>query len=141
MAKPYSMDLRERVAAAVVRDGMSRQQAAHHFGVAASTAINWLNRVSETGNLVPAQSGGRRPKKIIGAHRDWLLQRCKEQAFTLRGLVVELGERGLDVSYRAVWDFVHAERLSYKKNRPRRRAEPSRRRPQAGVVEKISRAG
>ena len=41
MAKPYSFDLRERVTAAVDRDGMSRQAAARRFGVAASTAIHW----------------------------------------------------------------------------------------------------
>jgi transposase len=33
----------------------------------------------------------------------------------LRGLVAELAERGLKVDYRAVWNFVHAERLSFKK--------------------------
>src|SRR5258708_7030403 len=39
------------------------------------------------------------------------------QGFTLRGLVAELAERGLKVDYRAVWNFVHAEKLSFKKNR------------------------
>jgi transposase len=37
--------------------------------------------------------------------------------FTLRGLVAELGERGLMVDYRSVWEFVHAEKLSHKKRR------------------------
>jgi len=32
-------------------------------------------------------------------------------------LVVELGERGLKVDYRSVWEFVHAEKLSHKKRR------------------------
>ena len=36
----------------------------------------------------------------------------------MRGLVAELGaERGLKVDYRTVWEFVHAEKLSYKKRR------------------------
>ena len=61
--------------------------------------------------------GGRRPKKLVGAHRDWLLQRCREGEFTLRGLVAELADRGLSVDYRVVWAFVHAEKLSYKKRR------------------------
>ena len=39
MAAPYSLGLRERVVAAVERDGMSRNQAARRFGVAISTAI------------------------------------------------------------------------------------------------------
>ena len=61
--------------------------------------------------------GGRRPKKLVGEHRDWLLQRCRERDFTLRGLVDELAERGLKVDYRVVWAFVHAEKLSHKKRR------------------------
>ena len=36
--------------------------------------------------------------------------------FTLRGLVSELAGRGLQVDYRAVWSFVHTEKLSFKKN-------------------------
>jgi transposase len=29
----------------------------------------------------------------------------------------ELAERGLKVDYRTMWEFVHAEKLSYKKRR------------------------
>lgn len=39
MAKPDSMDLRERVVAAVERDGMSRHAAAARYSMAVSTAI------------------------------------------------------------------------------------------------------
>jgi putative transposase len=141
MVRPYSIDLRERVAAAVHRDGMSRQAAARHFGVAASTAITWVKRFGETGSLIAGRCGGHRPKKITGAHRDWLLQRCQADQFTLRGLMTELAERGLVVSYRTVWGFVQAEKLSYKKNRSRRRAGPTRRRAKTRAVEKVSGAG
>ena len=82
-----------------------------------STAINWVQRFRQTGSVAPDQIGGYRPKKIAGQHRDWLLQRCREADFTLRGLVAELAERGLKVDYRTVWNFVHAEKLSYKKRR------------------------
>ena len=33
-----------------------------------------------------------------------------------RGLVAELGGRGLKLDYRSVWEFVHAEKLSFKKS-------------------------
>lgn len=123
MGKPYSMDLRDRVVRAVEQDGLSRRQAADRFGVAASTAINWVNRFRDTGSVAPGQMGGHRPKKIAGAHRDWLLERCKEEkGFTLQGLVRELAERGLKVDYRTVWTFVHEQKLSFKKNRGRQRA-------------------
>jgi putative transposase len=115
MGKPYSMDLRERVVAAVRTGGLSCNQAAKQFGIGISTAINWVRRQRETGSVAPGKMGGHRPKKIAGEHRDWLLQRIKEGDFTLRGLVIELAGRGLKVDYRSVWEFVHAEKLSFKK--------------------------
>jgi transposase len=97
MAKPYSMDLRERVVEAVERDGLSCNQAAARFAVAVSTGIDWVNRYRETGSVAPGQMGGHRPKKLVGGYRDRLLRRCRERDFTLRGLVGELAARGLSV--------------------------------------------
>jgi putative transposase len=126
MAKPYSMDLRERVSAAVLHGGVSCRQAAKRFGIAASTAIGWMKRVRVTGSAAPGKIGGRRPCKITGEHRDWLIQRCKSSDFTLRGLVAELAGRGLKVDYKTMWTFVRAQKLSYKKNFGGRRARPAR---------------
>ena len=39
-----------------------------------------------------------------------------EEAWRI-GLVDELAERGLQVDYHTVWDFVHGEKLTYKKRR------------------------
>jgi len=117
MAKPYSNDLRERVISAVEREGMSCRGAAARFGVGIKTAIDWVRRSRETGRRSALPMGGHRPKKLVGEYRDWLLERCREREFTLRGLVGELADRGLKVDYRVVWAFVHAEKLSYKKRR------------------------
>ncbi len=117
MTKPYSMDLRERVVRAVEEEGLSRHQAAERFGVAVSTAVHWVRRFRDTGSVAPSKIGGRRPKKIVGDHHTWLVERCKSGEFTLMGLVGELAERGLKVDYRTVWKFVHAEELSFKKKR------------------------
>lgn len=121
MAKPYSMDLRERVVAAVERGGHSRRHAAAHYGVGITTVINWVQRFRQTGSAAPGQMGGHKPKAIRGEHRAWLVERAREGDFTLRGLVAELADRGLKVDYRTVWNFVHAEKLSFKKNRGRQR--------------------
>ena len=137
MGKPYSMDLRERVVAAVLEEGLSRNQAATRFGVAISTAINWARQVIETGSVAPGKMGGHRPKAIRGEYRTWLLERSKAD-FTLRGLVAELAERGLKVDYRTVWSFVHAEKLSFKKNRGSWRTRSSRRGAAAGAVGQVS---
>ena len=129
MARPYSLDLRERVVAAVEKSGMSRRRAAAQFGVGVSTVINWVRRLRQTGSVAPGQMGGHKPKAIAGEHRAWLLQRARDRDFTLRGLVAELAERGLKVDYRSVWNFVHAEKLSFKKKRRGQRARSSRHRP------------
>src|SRR5438034_10937315 len=129
MGKPYSIDLRERVAGAVVRGGLSCHRAAAQFGVGVSTVIHWVRRLRETGSVSPGKMGGHKPKAIAGEHRAWLLQRAREKDFTLRGLVAELAERGLKVDYRSVWNFVHAEKLSFKKKRRGQRARSSRHRP------------
>jgi transposase len=139
MGKPYSVDLRERVVAAVENGGLSRHQAAAQFGVGVSTAINWVRRLRATGSVAPGQMGGHKPKSISGEHRAWLLERTKEKDFTLRGLVAELSGRGLKVDYRTVWSFVHAEKLSFKKNRGGWRTRPSRRGVAAGAVDEVSR--
>lgn len=139
MGKPYSMDLRERVVAAV-KSGLSCNRAAQQFGVGISTAINWMTRVRETGSVAPGKVGGYRPKKIAGEHRLWLLRRIKDGDFTLRGLVDELAGRGLKVDYRSVWEFVHAEKHSFKKKPGGWRARPSRRGAAARAMDKISRS-
>lgn len=136
MAKPYSMDLRERVVAAVEREGMSRHEAAARYGVAASSAIKWVRRFRDTGSVAPAQMGGYKPRTLRGEHRDWLLERASRD-FTLRGLVAELAERGVKVDYRSVWEFVHAEGLSFKKKRAPRRAAPRKDRAAARAMEKV----
>jgi putative transposase len=116
MARPFSIDLRERVVDAVVREGQSCRQAAARFGVGVSTAIAWVARFRATGSVAPGQMGGHRPRKLSGAWREWLLERCRTD-FTLRGLVAELGGRGMPVDYKTVWEFVHAEKLTHKKRR------------------------
>ena len=43
MARPYSLDLRERVVRAVEVEGLSRRAAAVRFGLAVSTVIKWAS--------------------------------------------------------------------------------------------------
>jgi len=138
MGKPYSLDLRKRVVAAI-KGGMSRNQAAKQFGVAISTAIGWMQRVEQTGSIAPGQMGGHKPKAISGEQAVWLSRRIRAGDFTLRELVAELGERGLKVDYRSVWEFVHAQKLSFKKKRGGWRTRSARRGAAARPVDKVSR--
>ena len=64
MAKSLSIDLRERLVS-VVDGGMTRRSAAKRFGVAASTAIKWMDQWRRTGNVAPRPRGGDRRSERI----------------------------------------------------------------------------
>ena len=70
MGKPCSLDLRERVIAAVEVEGMSRNQAASRFAVAPSSAIKWVARFRASGSAAPGKMGGHKPKTLRGAHAE-----------------------------------------------------------------------
>jgi putative transposase len=135
MTRPYSMDLRERAVARVLA-GESVRSVAAKLSVSASSVVRWSQRQRRTGSAAPGKIGGHR-RPVLGGHRDWLLDRTKSD-FTLRGLVAELGERGVRVDYVQVWRFVHAEGLSFKKKRPAGRAAASEDRPPPRAVAQVS---
>lgn len=121
MTQPLSMDLRDRAMARVAA-GESVRAVAAALSVSPASVVRWSQRLRATGSAAPGRIGGYVPPKIAGEHKDWLIERAHSAAFTLRGLVIELAERGLKVDYRTVWKFVHREQLSFKKNRRRQRA-------------------
>lgn len=115
MVKPLSMDLRERALARLGR-GESVRAVAAALAIAPSSVVKWSQRYRRTGSAAPGKIGGHRPRLIVGAQAVWLRARVATgRPFTLRGLVGELAERGLQVDYRTVWTWVHREGLSFKK--------------------------
>ena len=139
MARAYSLDLRERVVAAVTA-GQSCRAVAATFKVSVSSVVKWTQRFRATGSAAARAMGGNRPYALAG-ERDWLLRRLADQPdITLRALLAELAERGIQVSYYAVWHFFEHEGISFKKKPARQRAGSPRRRPAAGAMEKVSRA-
>lgn len=72
MAKALSLDLRRRVVDAV-EEGSSCRAAAARFGVGVSSAIRWVKRLRERGDLAPDKRGGNHRSHRIDAHRDVIL--------------------------------------------------------------------
>lgn len=66
MTKPLSVDLLERVVAAV-DGGLSRRKAAERFEVSMSSAIHWTAQVRRTGDVRPRRVGGDKRSKRIEA--------------------------------------------------------------------------
>jgi transposase len=130
MAKPYSADLRARVAAAVA-GGESCRSIGNRFDIAPSTVVKWAKRVRETGSPAPAKFGGHR-KSLLEAHRAFVLAQIEEVPhLTLHGLKHLLAERGVVVSHDTVWRFLRREGRSFKKNTLCDRAASPRRRQAA----------
>jgi len=140
MTRPYSQDLRVRAVAAVAA-GRSRHQVAKLFGVSVASVVRWCQRERATGSCAAKPMGGRR-RLILLPERDWILARMSAAPdLTVRGLRRELVGRGVKVSYGAVWSFLTAEELTFKKNAARRRAGPAGRGAQARTLATAPRRG
>ena len=106
MARPYSLDLRERVVATVAT-GESCRKVAETYRVSVASVVKWSQRSRSTGSAAAKRMGGNQPRSLA-PERDWVLARLAASPdLTLRALVVELGERGVVTSYGSVWRIVH----------------------------------
>ncbi|MDE2488784.1 MAG: IS630 family transposase [Alphaproteobacteria bacterium] len=124
MTAPYSLDLRERALARKAA-GETHREIAAALQISPSCVSKWTRRERETGSLAPAQIGGYKPRTLSGECADWLRQRIAAGPVTLRGLTAELAARGIKTQPRAVWVFLHAEGLSFKKTLlPEEQARP-----------------
>jgi len=124
MGKPYSMDLRERVMAAI-DGGMSTHQAAARFSIGIATAGTWARLKRSTGEVMPAKQG--KPKgSILDAHADFIFRLIREVPdITLNEIAERLGcERAVRVVSTAVWKFLDRHDMTHKK-RPLMRVSKS----------------
>ncbi len=139
MARPYSLDLRERVVASVA-GGRSCRATATLFGISVASVVKWSQRYRATGSAAAKPMGWLDRPLILLPERDWLLARLAAKPdLTLRGVRAELAARGIRVSCKAIWNFFRAEKMSFKKKPARRRAGSTRRGPKAGAMEEVSR--
>ena len=137
MARAYSDDLRERVAAAVLSGRPGREVAAT-FGVSVASALKWSQRLRETGSASARQMGGYK-RRVLADEQRWMLLRLEEcPHLTVRGLAVELAERGYRVSPNTVWSLLRKAGHSFKKKPIRQRAGSPEDRAAASAVEEVS---
>ena len=115
MTRPFSEDLRER-ALARADAGESIRSIGTALKISPSCVSKWRKLRRETGALKPGKIGGHKVPTLSGGRAEWLRQRCAEGPFSTRGLVAELAERGIKTDRRAVWVFLRAQGLSFKKN-------------------------
>ena len=116
MAQALSDDLRRRVVAAV-DGGMSRRGAAQRFGIAPSTAIEWVRVWRRTGSYRPQPQGGDNRSQRIEARAAAVLALVEETPdMTLAEIAAHLeNAHGLRVSQSTVWRFFHRRGITFKK--------------------------
>lgn len=137
MPAPCSEDLRLRVMDAV-RSGMTYEEVTHRFRVSNSTILRWVRRLRGSGSHAAFPMGGKKPF-VLADEQGWLLQRSPDKpGLTLRELLAELHDRGVEVSYFALWHIVRRAGLRFKK-RPSKRA--SKTGPMSRAVEPGGAAG
>ena len=118
MVRAYSMDLRERVLAAV-EDGVPIRTVAERFDVSPSFVSKLHTRFRLTRSVRPDRQGGDRRSGPVEAHADWLLAQVNETPdMTLAELCQGLAGRGLRTAPSTVWRFFSRRRLTYKKRPP-----------------------
>ena len=122
MTKPLSNDLRARLISAV-EAGQSRRAAAERFGVAASTAIKWVERWRREGRMEAKACGGDRHSHRMEAHAGEVLALIAERPdITLAEIAEHLEEaHELRVAQSTVWRLLNRHGMTFKKNRARQR--------------------
>lgn len=116
MAKPLSMDLRERVLATIA-GGVSGRQAAERFGVSAASVSRMRER--EQGDAQPRAQGGDRKSHRIDAHQAKILALLKAiPDITIEELRDSLSKEGLSFGYGTIRRFFERHNITRKKRPP-----------------------
>lgn len=125
MSKALSVDLRERVVAAIAA-GASCRAAAERFGVSASSAVRWWGLRREAGSVAHKALGGDRRSGRIEAHAELILGLvARTPDMTLTEMRAELAAAGVPVGIATLWRFFDRRRITLKKDRARCRAGPA----------------
>ena len=116
MTRAYSEDLRERALLMADR-GETIRVIGQVLQISPSCVSKWRKLRQETGALKPGKMNGHKKPVLSGLNAEWLRGRIVSGPFTLHKLASELAERGIKADIKAIWIFIRAEGLSYKKNR------------------------
>lgn len=124
MSKALSVDLRDRVVAAI-EDGMSCRQAAVRFGVSASSAIRWRALSHRQGDVRPGPLGGDRRSAKIEAHSALILRLVEaKDDITLAELKASLAKHGVSAGMGTLWRFFDRHKITLKKSRRTQTSRP-----------------
>lgn len=117
MPSPLSVDLRERVVAAVAA-GASCHRAATRFGISVSSASRWSQRSQQKGDVAPKPMDGDHTSKRIEAHAALILATSRQEPrLFLRELRDRLAEQGVRTSTSGLSRFFQRHAITWKRGR------------------------
>lgn len=115
MPSPLSVDLRERVVAAVAA-GASCHRAAARFGISVSSASRWSERFRQEGQVAAKSMGGDHTSQRIEAHAELILATSQQEPrLFLRELRDRLAEQGVQTSTSGLSRFFARHRITWKR--------------------------
>ena len=117
MAGALSLDLRERVIAAI-ENGASCRKAAERFGVGVASAIRWHARFRAEGEIAAKPMGGDRHSQRVESHAELIIQvyEARPQIY-LREVRDVLEENGVAASLSGLSRFFRRHGITRKKGR------------------------
>lgn len=123
MGRAYSLDLRERVWGFIARGG-SRQAAARHFGVSASTAVRIAASQAQRGTLAPRKQGRPPGQGKLAPHVAFLVEIVEAVPdITLEELAAALeAEHGVKAHPSSISRVLTKAGVTYKKSRSKPRS-------------------
>jgi transposase len=115
MASALSVDLRERVVAAI-EAGASRREAARRFAVSPASAVRWRGAFVQEGRIQAKPMGGDQRSHTIEAQADLIRRTYEAQPeLFLHELRDRLAERGLRVGVSSLSRFFKRHGITRKK--------------------------
>lgn len=122
MAKPYSVDLRDRVIAAL-EAGHSQSAVAKLLKIGRRTVVRYVELWRTTGQISPKKFGGHKKHKLA-AYADKVKELITaEPDQTVAELQAKLEEADINASASAINRFLKASKITYKKNTVRHRTK------------------
>ncbi len=115
--KPYSLDLRTRVAAASAEPHTTRQQVADRFGVSYSFITKLLAHQHQTGSLQPKPARGGVERLLSADDQAWLVAYVGEHADATLSELNQAWQAhsGQSVCQTCIWDVLEEHNLRRKK--------------------------
>jgi transposase len=131
MGRPLSLDLRNRIVAAV-EGGLSRRAAAKRFAISDSCSVKLIQHWTRTGSVAPATPSRRKPY-ALAEHEKLVRDLVAGQPdMTLDELHERLTAAGIKVGRSSVHRYLEALELTLKKRHSMPPSKPDRTSPRRG---------